>query len=138
MQLMSLQIFSCPTALHAADKSRYCPLISHYPPCFKSIVNYIHKCSSYPAGEVDSRGWIKFARQWNSVLRRVKTVLPLLILIGPSASLLEPEVPFCTSWALHFSPTHFSFWVLIHTHTHTQGKYSYAIPLLPSCFETSA
>ena len=53
------QFSSCTPAIQAAAvTSRRCPLISHYPLCFKSIVNYLQKntVSSHPAREVDITG----------------------------------------------------------------------------------
>ena len=108
-----------PTSQATAGESRYCPLISHHPPRFESIVNYLCKCSSYPTGEVDSTGQAKYVWQQNSVILEVETVHPLLLPIGPSVSLLEVGSPFCTMQALHFSPTHFSFLMLPQTSTHT-------------------
>lgn len=44
------------------------------------------------------------------MLRSVKTVLPPLLLIGPSVSLSEAGDPFCTVQTLHFvSTAPFSF-----------------------------
>ncbi len=76
------------------------------------------------------------------MLCRVKTVLPPLLLIGPSVSLSEAGIPFCTAQALHFSPPHnFHFsWLRRHTHTHTHThsetqifmhNFSLSAPLLP-------
>lgn len=98
----------------------------HYPPCFKSIVNYLQKCSFLLRLEKwTARGRLKFAWQRDSVLCRVKTVLPPLLLIGPSVSPLEAGIPFCTTQALHFSPPLFSFLLLMghkcrHTNIHAQ------------------
>lgn len=70
-----------------AVKSRCWPLISHYPLRFKSIVNYLLKkmpCSYPVREEVDGTGADRnSARLRGSVLRRVKAVLPPLLLIGP-------------------------------------------------------
>lgn len=103
------QFCSCTLTNHAtAFRSRCCPLISHYPPCFKSIVNYLPKNSlfwssqrsgQYRAGrDVSGRGVRRYSG-W-------KILLPPLPFIGPSVSLSVAGIPFCTVQALHFSPPH--------------------------------
>lgn len=111
MPLLPCQFSSCTMTSQAAGGSRCCPLIAHYPLCFKSIVNYFKKRSLL----IQLEKWTAWGRQkfvWQKdwVLCRVKSVLPPLLLIGPLLSFSEASIPFCTVPTLHFSrPHHFNF-----------------------------
>lgn len=70
-------------------RSQCCPLISHYPLYFKSIVNYLQNALSLSCYKWAALGRLKFPWLKDLLLHGVKTVLPLLLLlIGPSGSIL--------------------------------------------------
>lgn len=98
--------FSHCTLASQAGRGRCGLLISHYPLYFKSIVNYLPKALFLKLEKWTAQDRPRFAWQKYSVLCRVKTALPPLLLIGPSVFLSEAAIPFCTAPPLHFSQPH--------------------------------
>lgn len=86
-------------SLATLSRSQSYLLISHYPLYFKSIVNYLQNALSLSCYKWAALGRLKFARLKDLVLHRVKTVLPLLLRIGPSVC----AVPHCNVFTWFFS-----------------------------------
>lgn len=75
---------------------RYCPLISHYPLWFKSIINYLHKCSSYPVTEVDRTEQVEIClakgfsvTQGENCPPTIATYWPISVSLGSWHSILQ-------------------------------------------------